>query len=170
VSSVIDYIEKSAKDTIRTPDGLWWRVRRVSNEAARRYGAIVRLMVHPASPMDLAEEEDAAKDPDPAALIALRLRRTKRWLEDEANIERERRARLELLLLGATHVGLEEDVLDPVQLVEEEEQTDTTATPARVWVGRFNPTSRDALFGAIWDLCTDGGAAQRRIERFRRGG
>ena len=153
--------------------GLWWRVERVSNEAADKRRAMLLLMVSPRSAADVAEEEDqraqAVDDDDrERRMLALRAQRAARWLAEAANGEHHDANRRELVRLGVVAVSVPVDgapsTWEPITLVESLDEADPDK--GRVWEGRINGPTRDALFAAIWDLCTDGGAAERRIQRF----
>ena len=173
----IDFLETTHTAEIKA-GGVWWRVERVTNAAADARRAMITLMVHPRSPAEVAEEQDiqAIEDAEDRnqRMVALRITRSRRWLEDEANRTTLDANRAELVRLGVTHVAppIGPDGTagewEPCTLVETAEEADAAA--GRVWQGRLNGPTRDALFAAIWDLCTDGGAADRRMERFLDGG
>jgi hypothetical protein len=171
--SAIDFIVASCTDEVDA-GGLRWRVQRVTNEEADKRRSSLILMVLPQSPAERAEDEDIAAIEDPEArmdaLRALRVSRVARWHSDPARQAEAARNQAALIALGTTHVSADGGATwDPIALVAPEEE-DLQASPPRVSRARFNRPTLDALFAAIWSLCTDGGAATERLERFRHRG
>jgi len=158
--------------------GLLWRVRRVTNEEADRRRSTLVLMTAPKSPAERAEEEDARAIEDPAERLrtfqSLHMARVLRWHEDPARQAAARANQFALLSEGVTDVSADGGATwEPIRLVASRDEEDLQASPPRVHGGtggRFNSTTTAALFAAIWSLCTDGGAATERLDRFRNRG
>lgn len=171
--SALDFIVESCTTELEA-GGLRWRVRRVTNEEADRRRSSLLLMVLPQSTAERVEDEDVAAIVDPVermkALRALQVARVARWHADAGRQTEARRNRFALITEGTTHVSVDGQEWDAIQLVDAVDDEDRSVAPARIWRGRFNAPTLDALFSAIWQLCTDGGAAVERIERFRNRG
>lgn len=175
IPNVFDVVEGTHSEVL-SAGGFWWRVQRVTNEDVRRRNGVMLLLIMPMTEAERAEDEEIQAMPDDqraTALVRARYERFKRRLEaDPARGAYLRTSSDAILRAGVTHIGLERDDLAPLILVETETEATpkgVEASPRKVWIDRFNPSTRDVLFQTIWNLCTDGGAAVERIERFRRG-
>lgn len=167
--SALDVIEGTHTEELQA-GGLWWRVRRVTSDDVITRRAALLMLVMPRSEAERVEEEAIAEQPEAEradAMARLRVARFQRNLAaDPAIRDRLTAGRVAIICAGVEAASVDRVTWDAVTLVPTEVEHDRTA--ARIWIGRLNTTAQDALFGAIWDLCTDGGAAVDRIERFRR--
>lgn len=172
MKAVIAAIEATHQTEVRA-GGFFWRVRRVDNDLTAQRNAITLLMIMPRSEDERLQDEAVARLPpekQPEALVKLRWERTRRRIEELPEIQAKlNQNRRDIVRAGVVAISLDGEEWEPIELVETEAEHAPTADPPRIWRGRFNPEALDALFAAIWDLCTDGGAAIARIERFRRG-
>ena len=165
-------IEAAARSEVEA-GGLKWRILRVCSDDVRRRQQIMLLAVMPRSAEELMQEQQVGEIVDPTertgALVALRLQRMKR------NLDPEREAQAQATRPAIVRAGVEAVSSDDgatwvaVDLVAAEADHDPAASPARMWQGRLTPQTVAVLFGAIWSLSTDEGAAHERVERFRGG-
>lgn len=171
MKSVIQAIEATHQTEIRA-GGFFWRVRRVDNDLTAQRNAMTLLMILPKSEDERIQDEEIARLPperQPEALVKVRWERTRRRLEEMPELQAKlNQSRRDIVRAGTVAVSLDGEEWEPIELVETEAEHAPDASPPRIWRGRFNPETLDTLFAAIWDLCTDGGAAVARIERFRR--
>lgn len=172
---VFDVVEGTHSEVLEA-GGFWWRVQRVTNEDVRRRNGVMLLLIMPTNEAERAEDEEIQAMPDElraSAIVRARYERFRRRLEvDPGRGAYLRTSQDAILRAGVTHIGLTRDDLAPLVLVETEVEATPKGvkeSPRKVWAGRFNSATQDTLFQAIWSLCTDGGAAVERIERFRRG-
>jgi hypothetical protein len=179
--SAIEFLNETAEDIVEA-GGLRWKVERVTNELPAERRGTLTLMAFPKTAAERAQEEDIrARHTDgdgrldePAYirdLSTVRLARQVDAFQDPAYQGRLRANRAALVRVGTVATQIPgSDVWEPIRLVATREEADASASPPRVWDGRLNDTTKEALFSAIWSLCTDGGAALDRLERFRRRG
>jgi hypothetical protein len=178
MTSAIAFLEETAEDIVEA-GGLLWKVERVTNDLPAERRGTLTLMAFPRTLAERAQEEDIRarhtdRDGrlDEAAcardLGVVRAARQMEALQDPAYQMRLRANRAALVRVGAVATQIPgSDVWEPIRLVATREEADAHASPPRVWEGRLNDTTKEALFTAIWRLCTDGGAAIERLERFR---
>jgi hypothetical protein len=179
--SAIAFLEGSHTEVIEA-GGLRWKVERVTNDLPAERRGTLTLMAFPKTAAERAEEEDIrarSTDTDgrldePAyvrAINTVRMARQVAAFQDPAYQGRLRANRAALIRVGTVATQLpDSDAWEPIRLVATEEEADASANPPRVWEGRLNDATKEALFSSIWSLCTDGGAAVERLERFRRRG
>lgn len=185
--SALDYLAEGHVEEVDA-GGLRWRVERITNDLADERRGTLTLMALPKTKADrIAEDEIRQRHTgadgrlDASAyqrdLEIVRHARLGQLLVDPEYQDRLRRNQRAIVRAAVVAVQVpargEEPAgpWEPVQLVETESEADKTSTPPRVWERRLTGSTREALFAVAWSLCTDGGAAIDRVERFRhRGG
>lgn len=185
--SAIAYLAEGYTEEVDA-GGLRWRVERVTNALPAERRGLLTIMALPKTPADHAVEEDIrARHTDADGrvdelAIARDLTRTRHarlgqllldpMYQERLNANRRALVRVAVVAVQIPARGEEPaGPWEPIRLVEAEAEADASASPPRVWEGRLTGQTVEALFAAAWSLCTDGGAAVERIERFRhRGG
>ena len=181
--SAIDYLSEGHVEEVDA-GGLRWRVERVTNSLPNERRGTFSAMALPKTAADRAVEEDLlARHTDRDGrldvrahqrdLETVRNERLGRLLLDPVYQERLRANRQALVRAAVVAVQIPAHGEAPagpweeVRIVATKEEADPSATPPRIWEGRLTGQTIEALFAVAWSLCTDGGAAVERIERFR---
>ena len=181
--SAIDYLEQSHVEEVDA-GGLRWRVERVTNSLPNERRGTFVAMALPKTAADRAVEEDlVARHTDRDGrldakahardLEIVRHERLGRLLLDPVYQERLRANRQALVRAAVVAVQIPArgdapaEPWEEVRLVADKAEADPAASPPRIWEGRLTGQTVEVLFGVAWSLCTDGGAAVERIERFR---